>query len=252
MSGEDQKPSGLIHSQSDGLSKVAATALAARGRVDLCKMDEALEWLRRGKALYTLAMNDRGQTILDEERNSRSKPHPHIRFSLIAEYLERVLAGSDPESVAKSLNMTTDDQELAHTLHFFLPSSLPILVCAEKQGEDEKQSYVSMHQQTLKEAFRCFQRGLALAPNNTDLLGELADCYSEGWGVEEDQTMGLALLQKAAELGDFRAQTALGQHYLALGTAGPNRELAIFWLRKAAAQGDDLALRALQRLDLEP
>ena len=102
--------------------------------------------------------------------------------------------------------------------------------------------------ESLRAALRCFEWGLELDPCNLDLLNELADHYGSGQGTEADEGMELRLICFAALLGSARSQTALG-YVLSGGLKGTERiEQAIHWFRKAAIQGDEIAINALRKL----
>ena len=132
-----------------------------------------------------------------------------------------------------------------------MPSSIPSVVEAAKGKVERHQAEIANHHEMLSEAFRCFERGLALDPNNVELIGEVADCYSSGQGVQEDKSKALAFIRKGAELGDPKAQTALGYIYSGGLRGGPDNDLAAFWFRKASEQEDAVAANALLRLRSE-
>lgn len=247
MSADEETPARLILSESATLAKSAVNGLAARGWADLQKREEAEEWLRRGLELQRKAFNDPGWwTVCDPKGESQRKYYDQIL--LAHEYLRRVSAGEDSDSAAAALNMTPEDQEMAHTLNFFIPNGLLTLVEAAKTEKENRQAEIAKHEEILGEAFRCFERGLELDPSNVELLGSLADCYCGGWGVGEDEEKELALLRRAAEMGEPAAQTALGYHISGGLGGGPDDEVAMYWLRKAVEQGDELAMKAIRRL----
>ena len=65
--------------------------------------------------------------------------------------------------------------------------------------------------------------------------------YSEGNGVQRDDSEALKWLRQAAEQGNTKAQRLLGGHY-AVGRGVPLDDVyAYMWLNLAAAQGDELA-----------
>jgi TPR repeat protein len=86
------------------------------------------------------------------------------------------------------------------------------------------------------------QRWLALAAkDNTSAMINLANIYEQGQGVPRDMTKAIQWLEKAATLGDSRAQFELGMAYeRGLGVErDPKR--AAQWFRRAAEQGDSTA-----------
>jgi hypothetical protein len=65
--------------------------------------------------------------------------------------------------------------------------------------------------------------------------------YAEGRGVPQDYTQAIFWLRKAAEQGNANAQAALGMMY-ANGQGVPqDYAQALFWYRKAAEQGESSA-----------
>lgn len=248
MSAGEKESAGLIRSQSTELSRSGTTALTARGCADLRKRDEAEEWLRKGLELQRNAFNDPGWLAAVDPRGDSDRRFRE-RCLLASEYLERVRAGENSDLAAATLDMSPEDRELARTIDFFFPSCFPAVAEVWKKEREKQHPEIAKHEERMKEAFRCFQRGLDLDPNNLELINNLADCYSAGHGVEEDEEKELALLRKAAEMGDFRAQTALGYHYSGGLGGGPDGDLAVYWFRKAAEQGDEIAIRALRKLN---
>lgn len=77
--------------------------------------------------------------------------------------------------------------------------------------------------------------GLA-AKGNTTALINLANLFQQGQGVTEDQKQGIVLIEKAAELGDARAQYELGMAYEKGGVVNRDIEKAGSWLKKSAEQ----------------
>ena len=66
----------------------------------------------------------------------------------------------------------------------------------------------------------------------------LADCYEYGTGVKLDQKQATNWLRKAAEQGDAEAQNKLGVRYhTGIGVSRRDDKQAAFWIHKAAAQG---------------
>lgn len=247
MSAGEETPNHLVRSKSAALSQSEAKTLVARGVADLRKKEHAEELLRKGLQLQQNAFSDpEWRAVCDSQPNSQREFWGRVVRA--PEYIRRVLAGEDLDSTAGALGMTPEDQEMANTLHTFFPSSvLSLAEMAEKKIETQL-AVIAEHEELLKEAFRCFEMGLELDPDNLDLICSLADCYSAGQGVEQDEGKELALLRKAVEMGDISAQTALAYHYSNRSMDGPEKEQAIYWFRKAADQGDEIAIRALKRL----
>ena len=75
------------------------------------------------------------------------------------------------------------------------------------------------------------------------------ECYRNGYGVEQNDESGFEWCMKAAEQDDVEAQYFIGQYY-ENGFGGVDLDLtqALFWYRKAAAQGRQSAMEAVERL----
>ena len=96
-----------------------------------------------------------------------------------------------------------------------------------------------------KEAFACFQRGIALNPNHVGLQFCLGRAYCTGEGVSQNHGQAAFWWHKAADQGDASAQYSLGWlHENGRGVERDNAEAAA-WYRLAAEQGDKWAQRAL-------
>ena len=78
-----------------------------------------------------------------------------------------------------------------------------------------------------------------------DWLAEYYGGYYGKRSTADEQAFALKMRAKAAELGCAHAQWRMGQ---AARFAG-NREEAYYWTRKAAEQGDNMAMEDLQKLD---
>ena len=69
---------------------------------------------------------------------------------------------------------------------------------------------------------------------------QLAECYSQGYGVAKDAVEAVRWYRKAAEHGSVVAQSRLAWLY-----CDSNKTEHVKWLRKAAEQGDETAQRRL-------
>ena len=87
----------------------------------------------------------------------------------------------------------------------------------------------------LRELLPLAEKGNAEAQNRLGVM------YSNGWGVQQDNSEALKWYRKAAEQGHAVAQTNLGDSYY-LGKFVPqDYKKALKWYRKAAEQGDSWA-----------
>lgn len=76
-----------------------------------------------------------------------------------------------------------------------------------------------------------------------DRLALASEAYQAG-----NYDRAFALTRAEAELGNPRAQYALGYMYFKGEGVGPDTELALRWIRQAAEKGDPKAVEALSRL----
>jgi hypothetical protein len=129
MTPGEEKQSGLVPAQSATLARVGTQFLAARGRTELRRREEAEEWLRKGLELQQGAPDDpRGRAPVNPyaraspaiNKTPDAVPPPPTptrscslhRLQTAAEYIEQLLAGNDPQAAAKSLGMTPDCFEM--------------------------------------------------------------------------------------------------------------------------------------------
>ena len=92
-------------------------------------------------------------------------------------------------------------------------------------------------QQQYEDAFRCFERGIQLNPNDPKLQTNLGYAYFKGEGVPKDCAQAACWYRKAAERGNPEAQFSLGALY-DLGQGVPrDYAQAEYWYRRAADQG---------------
>jgi TPR repeat protein len=75
------------------------------------------------------------------------------------------------------------------------------------------------------------------------------DCYDEGWGVESNFVSAFEWYMKAAVQDDSHAQCSIGCYFEnGRGCDAIDLVQALFWYRKAAAQGIQFATEAAERL----
>lgn len=230
---------GLIRTQSAELARAGAKSQVARGRSELRKREEAETCLRKGLELRDAVPPDPRWQV--NPAGAIPTREDLIR-TIIPAYIERVSAGTAPEDAAKELGMTREDQELAHTIQFFMPDTFAEFV---REEGDRKAKVLQKRNQMLAEAFGCFEKGLEIDPLHPELTYWLAESYRTGEGVHEDQGRALSLFQKAADMGYARAQTAIGDAYAHCGWDAILEEdwvEAFKWWEAAAAQGDGEAL----------
>ena len=71
--------------------------------------------------------------------------------------------------------------------------------------------------------------------------GHLGNKYMGGFGVPQDDALGVMWLRKGAEQGDTQSQRLLGISY-SCGKGTPlDATIAVTWYRKAADQGDEMS-----------
>ena len=224
MSTEKGEPTALVPAQSTALSRAEKNSLAARGHDLLKKKEEAAEWLRKGFEF---------QEAAPANPFCPTGPVDPYGFNpvIAAQYLRQVMAGTTPELAARNLQMTPEDQEDAHTVHFYIPSWVDWAPSVLEQLEKRITA--------LREAFLCFEKGHEIDPLNAELLYWLANAYCCGEGVQQDEGRAIALYRKAADLGYAPAMEAIGDAYAQRGfTHLPkDEEQAAKWYRSAADRG---------------
>jgi TPR repeat protein len=77
---------------------------------------------------------------------------------------------------------------------------------------------------------------------DVEAMVEVADAYSEGNGVEQDEERAFSWMHKAAELGDSYAQTSMGVYYCIGEVVEQDFSVAKEWYEKAAAGGNHSAM----------
>jgi len=80
------------------------------------------------------------------------------------------------------------------------------------------------------------------------VIHKIAVMYELGTYVQKDLHKALKWHLRAANLGYASAQSDVGIFYEDGLTGRPNIATAVFWYKKATAQGDLFAIEALQRL----
>jgi serine/threonine protein kinase len=199
-----------------------------------CKEKGAEEWLRKGLELQEAAPADprEGGPI-----NPYANPRTDLACQLqttIPEYIKLVLAGTPPEVAAKNLEMTPEDQEMAHVAHFFFPNTL---VTIEEQ--------LRKREEMLSEAFRCLERGIKLDPRHPLLQYNIGNAYYCGRGVTQDYSQAYVWFRKSAEQGNADAEYCLGVLYDDGDGVAQDPAQAAIWLCKAAEGGNADAQVAL-------
>jgi hypothetical protein len=233
MSAGEDKPTGLALASSAGLTLAGVRSLAARGCCDLRNKEEAEEWLRYGLKLQ------------EEANTGAISPEPTSWTSdwrRIVEYGKQIQAGNHPELVAKSLGMTPEDEEKARTMYYFVPSVVASIAQRMQQEEEQQEADLKKYEDTMREAFQCFEKGIRLDPYHLELLFQLGMAYQLGLGVQEDLARGFNWLSRAAEQGHADAQYQLcGFHDEEFCLPRQNNVQAAAWCRKAAEQGHNMA-----------
>ncbi|KAL6047354.1 Sel1 domain protein repeat-containing protein [Balamuthia mandrillaris] len=127
------------------------------------------------------------------------------------------------------------------------------VMIGEKEEAEElcKQGYAFYNGRGVErdpaKAVEYWQRAAELG--NAKAQNRLAICYKNGEGVEKDYFRAIPLYEKAAEQGYRDAQYNLACEYKNGEVVPRNREKAIYWFRKAADQGDPDARRMLEIMD---
>lgn len=98
------------------------------------------------------------------------------------------------------------------------------------------------------EAVKWLKTSLDINDENKRALYMLGCCYYNGDGVEVDYMRAADLYRRASDLGHAYAQYELGKCYLNGKGVKQNRDKAIEWFEKAAAGGDQDAVKKLAEL----
>jgi len=106
---------------------------------------------------------------------------------------------------------------------------------ASKDAVTSLKAYAAYKAGNYQEAQKIWQ-GLADNGHTTAMIN-LANMFQQGQGVTEDQRHALTYVEKAAELGDKRAQYELGMAYESGIILKRNIEQAAYWLKKSAENG---------------
>jgi TPR repeat protein len=224
----------LIPAQVAALTVSGVRRLAARGRMDLLRIEEAIEWLRKGMELHTAAFDDPGwMAVVEAQAHTRSQADRHAQFRTILEFLRLVAEGGDPEEAGNTLNMTAEDRETARTLRSFWPDTSASMVRAVQKERERERADLLRHEERLKRAFLCFQAGYRLDPYNREINYILAEYYSVGLGISRDEDVALLHLRRSAALGHGGAQRALGYRYSASLRGGPEMSASSWFPRSA-------------------
>ncbi len=118
-----------------------------------------------------------------------------------------------------------------------------------KEAEEWFKKGMEFHgQERYKDAFVCFERGIQLNPNHSELqfmLGSMYSMYEGGEGVTQDYVQADTWYRKAAEQGHSGAQYMIGVNYDLGDGVTQDYAQAVFWYRKAAEQGNPNAQQCL-------
>ncbi len=135
-----------------------------------------------------------------------------------------------------------------------LPSGSPRMRAPYNIGEHDPLSDGA--QEYYRMAFSWFEK--AAERGDAEALYALSRCYLAGEGTAAHLEKGRALLKEAAEKGAFAAQYDLAMlyyhgygekaaSYITPGYVAQDFDQAVFWLQKAASQGDAMALYFLAK-----
>ena len=237
MSAYEEEPLSLVPAQSATLTLVGAKSLVARGCSDMKIREEAEKWLRSGLKLQ-------------EEANTGTISPPPTSWTpdwrRIVAYGKQIQAGNHPELVAKSLGMTPEDEDEARTMHYFVPSVVASVAQRMQQEEEQRQADLKKYEDTMREAFQCFENGICLNPDHPELQFRIGIAYNGGVGVPQNDALAFNWFCQAAEQGHANAQYRLGFLFIeGRGVPQKNSTQAAAWFGKAAEQGHHMALQNL-------
>lgn len=121
----------------------------------------------------------------------------------------------------------------------------PRLTSGERSRAYYLRGFSYLAQEMPVSARKDYYRALEFNPNNAVVLLELGILHTRGQGTEQDEQLGLSLVQQAAALDYERAHFHLGRAYLYGQGVGKNIEAARSSLTAAAQQGHTFAMMSL-------
>lgn len=89
-----------------------------------------------------------------------------------------------------------------------------------------------------EESFKCFEQGIRVARNHSELQFWLGYSYLWGEGISQDATAGFNWLFKAAKRGHAEAQSSIAELYRDGVGVPQDCSLAFYWYKVAAESGD--------------
>lgn len=124
MIADEKESPALVRTRASVLTSAGPKSLVARGRELLRSKEEAAERLRKGLELRDAAPDDpRIRGPINPYAIQPTIPDLRAQLQTAAVYINQVVAGSNPGTVAKSLGMTNDELEIAHVAYFFVPET---------------------------------------------------------------------------------------------------------------------------------
>jgi eukaryotic-like serine/threonine-protein kinase len=209
-------------------------------------LTKALDWYRKAAAqgfakaevnlgdMYFYGLGGLDKSYLDALSwylKAAAQQNPGAEFRLGSMFEQGLGTDKDPQKAVEYYRQAADQN---------YPDAENILGYLYETGDDGlKQDY----QQAVEWFTKAANQGLKKAEKN------LGDMYFRGLGVAAvDYKQAMQWYEKAADQGDAAAEYMLGYMYeKGLGTA-PNDQMALDYYRKAAANGNVAAQRAVDRL----
>ena len=81
-------------------------------------------------------------------------------------------------------------------------------------------------------AFECYKK--AVEAGNKNAIKDLAECYYEGLGTNQDIDKAVELYTKIAEKGDTLAMITLADYFFYNCNKAGSRQKAFYWYKQAA------------------
>lgn len=262
MSDHEHGSGALIPAPRPGLTAPCSISLVARGRADLRTREIAADWLRKGLECLERAPAD---PLRYCPENPYATGTVRARLQQSAEYTRRILGGSTPEQSAKALKMSQDDQEFAHTVYFFVPSTLasisnqltPCLAAGNApepvQGSGPNETAGRSHEDVPRSRVPLpagMEEGI-LTRSTMDKVGELiVECGRMDRELRERESAlneAFHCFEKGHEIDptDSELLYRLAVSYQEGLGIGKNEEMAVALYRRAAMFGHAPAMRAV-------
>ena len=190
--------------------------------------NEAFKWYQKAAAQGHIYAQYRLKNFRDGKENPDAINKIEYAFKKISSWAEQ----GDSEA----------QYRLGESYYFEMEKGIKWLCKAAEQGHAEAQHLLADRYQrwcpgdNLPKAIKWLHK--AAEKGYVDAQKDLSRCYSNGYGVEKNDTESFKWQYKAAEKGNIEAQNTLGFCYEKAFGVEKNWNEALKWYRRAAMSGD--------------